>query len=221
MGAQLSDRVAALSTGAKVIGACLVVVLIAIFLPWWTASAGGNSASENGFHGVGWLFILLWLIATALFLIRTLQPSQFESLELPLMDWALYITGGAIMIVLLLLFVVSAPSYAFPGVSYTVSFGWWLALLASVGIVVGGWLTRPAEASAWTSGTSPWTDGSTTGSTGAAPAVPTAEPTPAPAMSTPESNPVPATSDPEPTPAQESSVDEPAEPLTESSADSA
>jgi hypothetical protein len=134
-----------------VIAAGSLVLLVALFLNWISVSCsgafcGGAGSGASGFRGWGWLTFLALVGVAGLLLARRLL-TQVELPELPASDSVLYMAGGGLEILGCLLFWVEYhDSFASAGAgAFTISsglgFGWFLALLAGVATVVGGYLT--------------------------------------------------------------------------------
>jgi hypothetical protein len=143
-----------------VIGGASVVLLIAMFLDWISVScsgalcggAGGGGAS--GFHGWGWITFLALLGVAGLLLVRTVLADMVKLPELPAPDATLIMAGGALEILGCLLFWVeyhdgfaSTGAGAF-SISSGLGFGWFVALIAGIATVVGGYMSRSAQPAA-------------------------------------------------------------------------
>lgn len=130
-----------------VIGVGLAVALIAVFLPWYSASFNGLGVNTSSSVGAladwpGWLFFLATLAGLALFILRTFVPT-FSIPELPRSDAILYTAVGIVAAVMALLWLVLHSSGA-SGTGYSVGpgFGLFIGLLAGVAVAVGGFLKR-------------------------------------------------------------------------------
>jgi hypothetical protein len=144
-----------LSNGDIVVGAGLIIGLIALFLPWYSYSSSDNgiagvtggfsySGSVSGLnYWTGWFFFLAVLIGLALIILRTFVPTVAIP-ALPLNDSMTYIVLGAVMAVAALLWlVIGAPaSFSGPGYSAGVSFGLFIGLITGIAVAVGGYLKR-------------------------------------------------------------------------------
>jgi len=144
-----------LSNGDIVVGAGLIIGLIALFLPWYSYSSSDNgiagvtggfsySGSVSGLnYWTGWFFFLAVLVGLALIILRTFVPSVAIP-ALPLNDSMTYIVVGAVMAVAALLWlVIGAPaSFSGPGYSAGVSFGLFIGLITGIAVAVGGYLKR-------------------------------------------------------------------------------
>jgi hypothetical protein len=143
-----------LSNGDLAVGGGLIVGLIAIFLPWYSASYsvsaiagfGGYSGSSSvgGFnYWTGWFFFLATLVGLALIILRTFV-SQVAIPALPLNDAMAYVVIGVFMVVMALLWLlIGAPgSYSSPGFSAGASFGLFIGIIAGAAVAVGGFLKR-------------------------------------------------------------------------------
>jgi peptidoglycan/LPS O-acetylase OafA/YrhL len=101
-----------------------IVVLVAVFLPWWTVSAFGFSASSNGFHNGGILTFLAALAGIAL-----------AFLEIPNARYRVFAIGGAGILALLGVIIALAD---LGGAS--MGFGMIIALIASAALIVVGFM---------------------------------------------------------------------------------
>ncbi|HEV3309642.1 MAG TPA: hypothetical protein VG815_03895 [Chloroflexota bacterium] len=136
-------RVKALGTGDKVVGASLIVALIAMFLPWYGFSApalGGGSVT--GFHSWGIGYFLVWLVTAGLFGVWVFGSGSVQIPNIPFPQWQVYLAGGGLMFFTGLLFYTAVPSGSVLGYSYGVRFGWFVALLAALAVAAGGYLKR-------------------------------------------------------------------------------
>jgi hypothetical protein len=134
-------------------GISAIVLLIAVFLDWYSATVSisgagvpglSRSASISGWDAtdVAKLVALLALVAIAAWAI------EFYVKDITLPVPALMIAGGAgaVSALLVLYRIVEKPggahsvSFGNLHVDVSTSFGIWLALLASVGVVVGAYL---------------------------------------------------------------------------------
>ena len=132
-----------------------LVLLISVFLSWYTAKAsislGGFSASKSA-SGSGWdsgstakFIALLALIVLVVWAIELFA----ETVDLPWPASMVAIVAGGISVLLVLFKVVSKPSSdaiaqvnasGVGHISVSTSWGIWLALLAAIGVAVGGYL---------------------------------------------------------------------------------
>lgn len=141
------------TNGDAAIGGGLIVALVAVFLPWYSASfncgglAGCGGLNTSVSVGAlndwpGWFFFLALLAGLALFVLRTFVPTV-KLPDLPQADAMIYTIIGAfmaVMAVLWLLFHSSAESGA--GFSAGPSFGLFIGLIAAIVVAVGGFLKR-------------------------------------------------------------------------------
>ena len=143
-----------LSNGDLAIAGGLIVALIAIFLPWYSASysysgalgiSGGSfSASVSGFsYWTGWFFFIFTLLGIALFVLRTFLATVAVP-ALPVNDAMVYSVIGVLMLVMALLWLIAgAPgSYSGAGYSAGLSYGLIIGIVAAIAVIVGGFLKR-------------------------------------------------------------------------------
>jgi hypothetical protein len=132
-----------LTTGEKVIVASGIVFLIAMFLPWWGLDFGDlGSASNNGWdYFLTGILPLLIIIA----MITQIALAKFSTTELPKppLPWnQIHMIAGAVVAVLLILRVVIGSSEGSGDFEVDLDrmYGLWVALLAAIGVAVGGYL---------------------------------------------------------------------------------
>jgi hypothetical protein len=120
-------------------GGAALLLFIALFLPWThiKASAGGFSASANAGSSFGWISIISVLA------VETVLILTFIDFELPFPSGLVYLGAGALATLLSLLVMLTRPgvgTVTFVGISKIPWYGSWIGLIASVGILVGGFL---------------------------------------------------------------------------------
>jgi len=129
-----------------------LVLLISVFLNWYTASASikiANVSQSYSASGSGWdsgaaakFVALLALIALAAWVIELFVPT----VDLPFPAWMIAGGAGALSVLFVLLKVVSKPggniSVNAPGIHASVgtAYGIWIALLAAIAVVVGAYM---------------------------------------------------------------------------------
>jgi hypothetical protein len=172
--------------GDMIAGGAGVVLLISLFLDWYSASVtaqvGGikrsqDAGSGNAFDTLGFIPVLLLIIAIITIAVVALRALNMIPRTLPISPGALVLVVGGIAALLVLFRLIIVPDFAdaagvgagnfnVPGFSVKVdvstgrSFGIFIALLAAIGVVVGGWLTwneegRPMPGSAGARGGAP------------------------------------------------------------------
>lgn len=146
-----------LGNGDTLIGGALVVALISVFLPWYSYSSNcgglnvpgcGGSVSFTAFnYWTGWFFFLAILAGLAFFIVRIFVPTVTLP-EMPQPDAVLYMAVGGFMLLMALLWLLigSPASFSGPGFSAGVSFGLFIGLIASAGVVAGGFMKRSEPA---------------------------------------------------------------------------
>lgn len=135
-----------------VLGSAIVWILFSFFA-WTGIDVGFGSADQNGLHGWGLLGFLVILAVIALVIIRSpLLSGQVQLPALPLADWMILGAGGVIALATTLLYWVEYHASVDTGLgsSFGTSqkFGWYVCILASIGVVVGAYLKQndPAPA---------------------------------------------------------------------------
>jgi len=143
-----------LSNGDLAVGGGAAVALIACFLPWTTYTqsltsdfhipAGTSSTSVNAFGAwSGWLFFLVLLVVAGVFLARWFALGGLPAL--PAADFYVYVGGGALMLLLALVFIPTtseSEQYLNGTLASSTGAGLIIAILAAVAIGVGGYLKR-------------------------------------------------------------------------------
>ncbi|MFN2592170.1 MAG: hypothetical protein ABR532_04980, partial [Candidatus Dormibacteria bacterium] len=131
-----------MTTGDKVIGAGLLVMLIASFLPWISVSLGyplgtDLNVSANGYHSWGFLFWVATYVLIAFWIIRVLIPEMVPMPTLPVHDALVYIVGGVIAVVGAVLYHVHDT-----GSFTSIGYGWYIALAGALAVIIGGVLKQ-------------------------------------------------------------------------------
>ena len=159
MGQDVQSRLMALGNGERVVGVASVVVLVGMFLPWASVSSscsgalcpgglGSSAGVGNGFNNWG-LLTFLGLLAVIAYLV--VRAFLFDSVQLPTMPLTvgqLYMVGGAVEVVGVLLFWLGHLS-SFTSATfgpYTLStglaIGWFVSLLGGAATIFGGFMQR-------------------------------------------------------------------------------
>lgn len=132
-----------------ILGSC-IVFLIFSFFPWIGLDVGTNafgvSFDQNGLHGWGVLAFIVMLFVAAFVLVRSpLLNNQIAVPVLPLADWIILLIGGIITLGATLLYWVEYHSSVDTGVGSigtSNKYGWYICLLAAIGICVGAYLKQ-------------------------------------------------------------------------------
>jgi hypothetical protein len=137
------DKINTLSTGEKLIVGGGILMLIASFLPWYRVSfADILTISRNGWESPGAIWsILATIIAVAL--AATIVAVKFGNVTLPdlgSITWGqLYLGAGALVGLLILLKLINESS--------SISYGFFLGIIAAGAIAAGGYLVYTEEKS--------------------------------------------------------------------------
>ena len=108
--------------------------IIAMFLPWIRISIlGFVGGSINGMHDWGILVFLAFLVAGGI----TLMGDQTKTLD-KTMWMAALIAGGVAALIMVIFFLKAMDAISF------LSFGFYLALLASIGVLYSAYVYRPS-----------------------------------------------------------------------------
>lgn len=143
-----SNFVDSLSNGDKTILGGSVVLLIAMFLPWYGydySFAGiSSSGSVNGFNSWGWLAFLALLALVAFWLLRGPLAESVSLPEMPLKDPVIYMILGGLEVLGVLLYWLAGHNelggFSGNGLDIGVRFGLFIALIGGIVTVVGGYL---------------------------------------------------------------------------------
>jgi hypothetical protein len=124
-----------LRAGEWLAGLSGLVLLVALFLPWYADEAG----SRTGWQALGALDVVLALVALSALAIPVV--TAFHRVPaLPLAHQSLTVLVGLLAVVLVLIRVLNMPDWA-DGREW----GLWVALAATVGVVAGGLLAMRDE----------------------------------------------------------------------------
>src|SRR5882757_9417480 len=119
-----------------------VAGLIAVFLPWVTISAGFfGSQSTNGFHGIGILAFLAFVLGGAF----SLPGEQTAPLDKTM--WLLALGAAALALLAAIIAIANTLGGGFGFITPTIGFGLWIALAASLGMVLSAWLLKAPDSS--------------------------------------------------------------------------
>lgn len=117
------------------LGACGVVALISLFLPWYTATIFGISASANGFaEGFTAIGVISLLVAGAVIALNaaSLKKDLFDKLNI------VNTVLGAGLVILGIIAMATAQANSF-GLA-TTGFGVYILMIAGVATIVLTWL---------------------------------------------------------------------------------
>jgi hypothetical protein len=139
-----------LSNGDKAILGGSLVVLIAMFLPWYGVDLGTfGSESVSGFHSWGLLTFIAWLFVVVLWLLRGPLSSQFKMPEVSVTDGILFMIGGGVEALGALIFWLAYKTDVSGfGISAGVKFGTFVALVGGLITAAGGYLKQSEPAAA-------------------------------------------------------------------------
>jgi len=130
-----------LTTGDMIAGVGGIVLLISLFLPWYGASAGGFSVDGSGWEVLGFIDILLFLIAVATIAIVAARATARLPDEIPAA--VVLLAGGALAVLLVLYRIIDIPGGDVPdGVDFSRKIGIFIALISAAAVAYGGWRTN-------------------------------------------------------------------------------
>ena len=127
-----------LSTADKVIVASAILFLLALFMPWYGLGGGSNNGWDYFLTG-----ILPLLIAAAMVAVIAIQRFTTTELPKPPIPWSqIHLIAGVVIVVLLLLRVLVTSDVEVLGESFDLDrkYGLWIALIAAIGLGVGGYM---------------------------------------------------------------------------------
>lgn len=125
-----------LRTGEWVAAASGMVLLLALFLPWYTVDPGQSTSAWESFAILDIVLALIAVWAVALLLVTAAQPVP----AVPVALAALVAIAGFVATVLVLIRVLDLPGGA-AGREWAL----WLGLAGSLGVLVGGLLATRDE----------------------------------------------------------------------------
>jgi len=124
----------------KIAGVASLVVLISLFLPWFSgsyvsfgASAASSMGSESGTAAHGWLWLVFLVSLAIVAYLASVAGFQTLPFKRPLRhDQLLLIATGVNLALVFIGFLLKPSSYGIAGVSITWSVGAFLALIAAI-----------------------------------------------------------------------------------------
>jgi len=135
-----------LTTGDIIAGVGGIVLLISLFLPWYGVSVdvAGFSASESGsgWEALGFIDILLFLIAIAAIGIVAARAAGVLPADLPAPVILLGLGALAVLLVLFRIIDIPVDGDIPDEVDLSRKAGIFIALIASAAVAYGGWRTN-------------------------------------------------------------------------------
>jgi hypothetical protein len=128
----------------QIIGASAIVMVIASFLPWFTASYKGfGSTSINAWSGdVGFFWGVIPTLIALVMLAHVVITKFVENVTLPDLPWPrIHMIGGiaaAVLVILKLLIGIDTGGAEVLGVDVSRGIGIFLAAIAGLGLAYGG-----------------------------------------------------------------------------------
>jgi hypothetical protein len=144
-----------LRTGDIIAGASGIVLLISLFLPWYgvDVNVGGFSGSgdASGWEALSFIDILLFLIA--LMAVFYAVGAAAGTLPADVPTGTAVMAAGGLAVLLVLFRIIDLPTPDVPdivdeGVDFSRKIGVFIALIASAGIIYGGWRSSAEETTA-------------------------------------------------------------------------
>jgi hypothetical protein len=134
------DKINALSNGEKLIAGGGILMLIASFLPWYKVSVLGFSVSFNGWEAPGAIWSVLAVIISVILAAAVLAP-KLGNMQLPNLGTVTYgqvfLGGGVLVALCIILKLINESS--------SMSYGFFLGILAAAAIAGGGYLLYTEE----------------------------------------------------------------------------
>ena len=124
-----------LRSGEWIAGISGLVLLVALFLPWY----GDDGGSRTGWQSLGVLDVVLALVALSALAIPAVTALH-RAPAVPLAHQALTVIVGLLAVILVLIRVLNMPDWAVER-----EWGLWVALAATVGITAGALLAMRDE----------------------------------------------------------------------------
>jgi hypothetical protein len=118
-----------------------LVLMLSPFMGWYAGSGEGPTIAVTGWH-TGVLGKLVFVLGAAVILLGILREFGFE-LPPAIPESLVIIVIGALATVFVLIRLISIPDRFFP--SDGRSIGIWIALIAAIGVIVGGILRASEE----------------------------------------------------------------------------
>jgi hypothetical protein len=125
-----------LTPSDRLVGGASLIVLISLFLPWFSVSLGAlGSASASGTSAHGWLwFVFVIDLALLAYLVLAAGYEQLP-FRLPWRHEQLLLAASGLSLLLVLLAFLFKPSGGITGIKVGWDFGAFIALLAAIAAV--------------------------------------------------------------------------------------
>jgi hypothetical protein len=142
-----------LGTGEMIAGVSGVVLLIALFLPWYgvDVNVAGFSASQsvNAWEAMSFIDILLFLVALIAIGVPVARATNTLPPDIP--GTLLLLGAGALGLLLVLFRLIDIPAPDVPAIAsdsvdFGRKFGLFVGLIAAAGITYGGWRANAESA---------------------------------------------------------------------------
>jgi hypothetical protein len=134
-----------LTIGDMIAGVGGIVLLISLFLPWYGASVSvagfSASGSASGWESLGFIDILLFLIAVAVIAVVVARAAGQLPDEVP--GAVVLLAFGALAVLLVLYRIIDIPAGDVPDqVDLSRKLGVFIALIGAAAVTYGGWRTN-------------------------------------------------------------------------------
>jgi hypothetical protein len=127
--------------GERVTALAGLVLMLSSFMGWYAGSGEGPTIAVIGWH-TGVIGKLVFLLGLAVVVLVVLQELGIE-LPATVPESLVIIVIGALATILVLIRLISVPDTFFPNDGWGI--GLWIALIAAIGLIVGGLLRAGEE----------------------------------------------------------------------------
>jgi hypothetical protein len=122
-----------------VLGTAALVLVVALFLPWFTVGPSAGGPTYSAWHALSVVDILLFACAAMGLLAVVVQATQ-RSQALPVITSVFATWAGLLAVGLVVAKLIDHPELGgLPDAVVAIRWGIWLGLGAAIGIVAGGW----------------------------------------------------------------------------------
>jgi hypothetical protein len=151
VGAQTNFDTTRVRFGEMIAAGSGLVLFLSLFLEWYSVDIrgfGGDLPTVTGWRALGFIDILLFLIAAIAVALAVMKALNVMPRSMPASPGMIVLALGIVAVILVLFRIISIPDEGagdIPGVDVGRSFGIFLALLAAAGVTLGGWLSWNEE----------------------------------------------------------------------------
>jgi hypothetical protein len=128
-----------LSLGERIAGVSGLVLLIALWFPWYEASLLGASESANAWEVFDVIDVILFLVAVTAMALVVAKAAGVLPADLPAPAGTIIAGVGALAVILILYRLLDVPGPDVDGVDVGRKIGIFIGLLAAGGVTYGGY----------------------------------------------------------------------------------